>query len=314
MDMEQKDAKLRIIVMDENSPEVIIYNYQLNIEGADESNAIQIRDFLISPSESIEAGRALSFKVKVKNIGESDLDDVTVKISIPELDITAYETIDEIESDETQSFEALLLRIPSDAKVADYDVIATVEFDKYEEVQETKTIKVLAAESTSTPTGSESGKTVVTMPESVELTKGTSGAVYPVLIQNMGDSSKTYVLSVSGTQEWASSSFEPSSVVIVNAGSSKTVYLKLVPNTDAQAGDKVFQVSITSGADTRETAVVATIKDGNTKAAQTTSLKTVLEWALIVLIIVLIILGLVLVFSKMRKKGKDDEEEAQTYY
>ena len=70
MDMETKDAKLRIILFDENSASIITYNYQLSISGADSGNAVEIRDFFISPSTTIEAGRALSFKVKVKNFVE----------------------------------------------------------------------------------------------------------------------------------------------------------------------------------------------------------------------------------------------------
>lgn len=308
-DMEQKDAKLRIIISDENSPGLIIFNYQLNIEGADESNAIRIRNFLISPSERIEAGRALAFKVKVENIGEDTLDDVTVRVAIPALDIQAFETIDEIDSEETQSFESLLLRIPSDATPGDYEVVATVEFDRFESVEETKIITVKEAVR---ETAGE-GKTTVTMPESVEVVKGSTGAVYPILIQNQDSASRTYVISVSGVSSWATSSFEPSSVVIINGGSSKTIYLKLSANDEAEDGDRVFQVSIASGDDTSETSVVANVKGGEADST-TTDLRTVLEWVLIILIIVLIILGLVLVFSRMRKGDKEDDDESQTYY
>lgn len=320
-DMEQKDAKLRIVVSDENSPNIIVYNYQLNIEGAAEGDAIQIRDFLISPSETIEAGRALSFKVKVKNIGESRLDDVTVKVSVPELDIQAYETIDEIDVDETQSFEALLLRIPSCVPAGTYNVVAEVGFDKYEQVTETKQITVKESGSgcgtDSTGTTDTSGRSLVMMPDSIELTKGTSGTIYPILIENQASVSKTYVVSASGVSDFASANFEPSSVVIIKGGESKTVYLKLVPKDDAEAGDKVFKVTLISGDESKETTVVATITagaDDTTNAGSSVPVRTVLEWALIILIIVLIILGLILVFVKMRKNDRDDEDESQTYY
>jgi hypothetical protein len=94
MDMQQKDAKLRLILFDENSGSVITYNYQLSIYGSDERAAVQIRNFFVSPSDTVEAGRALSFKVQVKNYGNYDLDHVTVKVAIPELNIQTFETID----------------------------------------------------------------------------------------------------------------------------------------------------------------------------------------------------------------------------
>ena len=122
-------------------------------------------------------------------------------------------------------------------------------------------------------------------------------------------------MSDSGISEWGTSSFEPSSVVIVNGGESKTVYLKLSAKDDSTAGDNVFKVTIASGADSNEASAVATVKESSqAPAATSANLRTVLEWALIILIIVLIVLGLILVFTRMGKNGKDDDEEAQTYY
>lgn len=318
MDMEKKDAKLRIILFGENSEDIITYNYQLSIYGSNEDNAVEIRDFFITPSDTIEAGRALSFKVKVKNYGNYDLDDVKVKVEIPELDIMTYETIDTLEKDETQSFEALLLRIPSDAESGEYEVVATVEFDKYESVEESAMITIIEPKGTPC-TGTSCGtsspgltKTVVTMPSSVDVITGSQGSVYPILVENKGDASKTYVLSVSGVSDWGTAAFEPSSVFVLKAGQSQTVYLKLAPSKNAEPGDKVMKITITAGDEMRDTTVIASLKQGTAKAAGSSSLKSVLEWFLIILIVVLIVLGLVVAFRKMNK-GKKDEEE-QSYY
>lgn len=308
VDMEKKDAKLRLVLFDENSDSLVTYNYQLSIYGTAEDKAVQIQDFFISPSTTIEAGRALSFKVKVKNYGNNDLDDVKVKVSIPELNLNTYETIDTLDKDESQSFEALLLRIPSDAKAGDYEVVATVDFDRFESVEESKQVTVINAETT-TPTADT--QSVITMPESVDVVKGTQGSVYPVLIENDGSASKTYVLTVSGVSDWGTVSFEPSSVVVIGAGQSQTVYLRVKANDNAAAGDKVFQVSVKADEVSKDTSVVAKLKDDS---AQATPLRAVLEWALIILIAVLIILGIILLINKMRNNKDDEEEDEQTYY
>jgi uncharacterized membrane protein len=320
MDMETKDAKLRLILFDENSASVITYNYQLSINGAADDNAVEIRDFFITPSTTIEAGRALSFKVKVKNFGENDLDDLKVKVAIPELDIQTFETIDTLEADETQSFEALLLRLPADAKPGDYEVVATVEYDRYQEVEETQKITVISPKGTpcsgsscGTNTDTETTKTVVTMPASVDVVTGTAGSVYPILIENKGSTSKTYVLSVSGVSDWGTAVFEPSSVFVLKAGQSQTVYLRLAALKDTQAGDKVMKVTITAGDEMKDTTVIASIKEGAAPSKSTSiDTKNVLEWLVVALVILLLILGAVLVFRKLRK-GKDEEEE-QSYY
>jgi len=309
-DMQTEDAKLRIVVTDQNSDEVIIYNYQLSIYGADKSDAVAITDFFITPSTTIEAGRALSFKVKVKNYGEDDLDDIKVIVSIPELDLYAFETLDTLDADETQSFEALLIRIPADAEPGSYEVKAEVDFDRYESTSESQTIKVIEG-SGSTSGTSGIGDSIVTMPESVDVIKGSS-SVYPILIQNQGKTSATYVLSTSGISTWGSSAFEPSSVVIVKPGQSETVYLRVTANADAEAGDRVFQVTVKSGDQTEQASVLAAVKESSTKANG--SLTSVLEWVLIILIVVLIVLGLVIAFRKFKKNEAEKADEEQTYY
>ncbi|PIN80945.1 hypothetical protein COV13_02815, partial [Candidatus Woesearchaeota archaeon CG10_big_fil_rev_8_21_14_0_10_32_9] len=104
--------------------------------------------------------------------------------------------------------------------------------------------------------------------------------------------------------------FEPSSVVVISAGQSQTVYLRVSANDNAVAGDKVFKVVVKADEVSKETTVVAKVKDDS---AQGTPLKAVLEWALIILIVVLIILGIVLLVNKMRN-NKDEEDDEQTYY
>jgi uncharacterized membrane protein len=321
MDMETKDAKLRLILFDENSASVITYNYQISIDGSSESNAVEIRDFFVSPSNTIEAGRALSFKVKVKNFGTYDLDDVNVKVSIPDLGIQTFESIDTLEMDEVQSFEALLLRISADTKPGDYEVVATVQFDKYEKVETTQIITVITPKGTpctgdvcdSSNVASDLSKTVVTMPASVDVVIGSQGSVYPILVTNKGTTSKTYVLSISGVSDWGTAVFEPSSVFVLKSGQSQTVYLKLATTKNAVAGDKVMKVTINAGDDIKDTTVIASLKEGTSGTNNSNvDVKNVLQWVIVALVVLLIILGLVLAFRKL-KKGKDEEEE-QSYY
>lgn len=308
-DIQQKDALLRIIVSDENSPNLITYNYQLSIHGIAEERAIQLREFLVSPSDVVEAGRALDFRLRVKNIGNYDLDDVTARVAIPELNIRTHETIDLLREDETQTFEALLLRIPANTPSGTYEVVTTVSFDRFEEVQQRSTIEVLGREDTTQP--SDDGRSIVTIPQQVSIEAGAGDVTYPVLIENQASSSKTYVLSTSDISSWGRATFEPSSVVVIPAGSIETVYLKLSAKSDAPSGDQVFQVRVESGDEVRTASAVAKVE---ASSATTTDLRSILEWSLVALIVLLIILGLILIFTRMRGKEDDSDEETQTYY
>ena len=311
MEIEQKDAKFRIILFDENSGSVITYNYQLAIYGSDEKVAVNIRNFFVSPSDTVEAGRALSFKVQVRNFGNYNLDDVTVRVAIPELNIQTFETIDWLRMDETQSFESLLLRIPHDAKAGDYEVIATVNYDRFQVTSQKKMITVTKSDKIEKGVD---GVSVVTMPERVEVTASQDfqGSLYPILIENKGASSNTYVLSVTGHEGWATITFEPSSAFVVRGGQSQTAYLRIKANEGVTAGDRMLTIRVQTGDEVREQSVLArVIVAEEAKEEKSWEARQILEWALVVLIIVLIILGLIVVFKKARKNNEDDE---QTYY
>lgn len=309
-DLDKEEIELRISLADRNNP-TIEYLYTLDVQGVKKQDALQIKKFFISPSATVEAGRALSFKVQVENMGDKDLKDVSVEISIPELGLSTYETIDEINKDDSESFEALLLRIPTDAKDGDYEVVAKVDFDKYQSEEMSKTITVVAREDVADNTNMGSSKTIVTMPQSVEISKATSGAVYPIMINNKDNTARTYVVSVTGTDDWATAQIQPSSVVVVSPGQSQTVYVNLKATADAEVGDNVFQVTISSGEDVSTTNVVATVKGTTTSD---NGLRNVLEWALVILVIILILLGLIVLIAKVKKGDKDNDEDSETYY
>lgn len=312
-DIDQKDAKIRMVVSDANSGDIKLLNYQLNIEGADEENAVDIRDFVISPRTSIEAGRAASFNVRVQNYGDRDLDDASLRVRIPELDLETFESINELDEDETQAFESLLLRIPQGTEPGDYTVEATVEYDRFESTTVTDTVTVEA------PADAEEDRpalqTQVTAPDQVDINAGGQTSVFPVLIENQGTQSQTYTLGARGVNTWGTATFDPGNVVIVEPGQSRTVYLQLTADQNT-TGDKTFTVNIDADGDTNSFTAVA-----NVNAAQQpqtngqTTVRTVLEWALVALIVVLIVLGLVLLFRQGGDgDGHNDDEDEPDYY
>lgn len=313
--MDLKDAKLRIRVSNEND-ESFEQVYQLAIRGVEDEDALQVKSFTVTPSNYVEAGRTASFKVQVKNYGNSDIDDVYVKVAIPELGIADDETLDEIKSDETETFEELLVRVPTCAKAGAYEVIATVEFDNYESTEERMTLYVTeggACEINTpvvTPTNNV-GKTVITVPENQEVVMGTTGGVYPVMISNLGSEAQAYTLTAGGVDAWGTVRFEPGAVTIVPAESVKTVYMYVAAKEDAQAGAKVFKLTVDGKDDSKQVVLTANVVGDD--AQNYDGLKRGLEIGLIILVIILIILGLIIGFNKIRG-DREDEEESQTYY
>ncbi|MBU0471555.1 MAG: putative S-layer protein [Nanoarchaeota archaeon] len=300
--MDQGYYRLRLWVTDRDG-NAYDQDYQLHIIGVGEEDAVVIKDYSFSPSSTINAGRAFTATVRVQNIGNDDLDDIKVTVSIPELNVKDSEYLDELEADEKETLEEFLLRIPDCAKPGSYDVEIEVEFDEYESTTETTQITVLPGDLC---VAAGEGRTVVTVPEQQEFEAG-SEIAYPIMIANQGTSAKTYTVAVSGVEAWGTSRLSPSSVVVVPGGTTKTIYL-YVKADEGVAGQKVFIATVESEEDSEAFPLTANVISSENSAG---GLKKGLEVALVVLVIILIIVGLIIGFNKLR--GSEDEG-TQTYY
>jgi len=293
---------LRILVMDRTGT-VGVYEYSLHVKGVDRSDAVIIKDHSFSPSTNLYAGRAMTAKVRVKNMGDKNLDDVKVIVSIPELDVKDTETLDELDADESETFEELLLRIPSDAEAGDYTVIIQVEFDEYESNIVTDEITVKATEA-DTPVVQEQAS-VINVPNKMDLVN--AGASFPITIENRGYADAVYSLDVNGIT-WGQYAFDPAADVIVPAGSTKTIYLHIKAD-NVDAGEKFFRLEIISGTEKAEQVLSVNVAEEE----NTTNIRNALEIGLIILVVILIIIGLIIGFSKLKDNNREDDE-AETYY
>ncbi|MGM5479834.1 MAG: FixG Ig-like domain-containing protein [Nanobdellota archaeon] len=308
---ETGDVKLRIDVEDKNS-NTYHKEYNLDIQGIEDSDAVVIKQATLSPSNTVNAGRALSSLVRVENIGEDDLDDVTLTVSVPELNIRDVETLDELEVDEKETFEKILLRFPKETTAGAYDVKYTVAFDEYESTTTYDTVTVKAAEIESAQED-DVQESVITLPHSKQVARDETGTVYPIVVQNNADEDKTYTFDVSGVNDWGMASFDPSSTVTVAPGESETAYLYVSADDSASAGEKVFTLTMNAGSEQKTVPLTAIVSEDDNSGLQ-----KALEIGLIALVIVLILIGLVIGFNKLRG-SKDDEfdsedDDAKTYY
>jgi hypothetical protein len=94
----------------------------------------------------------------------------------------------------------------------------------------------------------------------------------------------------------------------VNAGQSKTAYLYVSTNADAELGDKPFTLNIESGSDSKAVPLVAKIT--KTAGADMSGFRNALQIGLVILVVILIIVGLVIGFNKM----KENKQETEPYY
>lgn len=313
--MDTENMRLRILVADRDGT-AYIHEYQLSVEGINRDSAIRVMDTFLSPSNTVMAGRAVSALVRVQNIGQRTLNDVTLVANIPELGIRDVETLKRLQADEIESFEKIVLRIPSDTPAGTYDVEYTVRFDHFESTTVRDTITVTPCEAVACgvaqPAPEQDDRTMVQVPSSQAVYAGGSEAVFPVMITNTGASARSYTIQVSGVDAWGTARVEPGSNVVVPAGSTSTVFVYVGADAETQAGEKYFKVSIGHGNDMKEVALRANVQEQEIVASES-NLQRTLEIALIVLIIILILIGLIVGFNKLRGNN-NDEDEAKTYY
>ena len=280
---------------------------EIPIDIVGEDNLIDIVRVSFDPAQVI-AGRALRTRVKLKNLGEEDEDDVYVTVSIPALgpSMVTSADIDELEEDETLTTEDLLLRIPKCAPEGVYAVEVTVEYDDgYESTSDVKQVVILADEAcalSTTPATpeTETGRTIITPPQSQDLVAGESGASYPIVIKNEGTSDKVYSVSVEGVTGWGSAEVT-NPAPLIKAGETEVVYIYVSANDNAE-GKQVFDIVVSDGKDSRKVPVSAEIIEASSKW----DIENVLLVGIIILLALVIILGLIVGFGKA--KGDNDKE------
>lgn len=299
MDSDNYQLKVRLAsrVHEDNT-----YYYSLKIDAA--RHQLKISDFSLSPSNEIEAGHSLIGRVRVKNTGLQEQDDVKVTMSIPGLGLRDTQYLADLISEDTDFFEDLMLFIPECTNEGTYDVRAEVEYDQ--------TSKVVTAEETLFVKASDlcededRANTVVTVLESSNVVRGAL-ASYPLTMQNTGLNAETYTISLSDVSSFGNAVIEPSNVVVIEGGETKTVFIQLTASESAQVGEHVFTATITSANEASQVSLTADISE---EQVSTSTFRKTLEVVLIVLVIVLIVLALIIGFRKTKKP----EDEEQTYY
>jgi uncharacterized membrane protein len=324
VNVDKDDYRLRIRV-DDRDGDTTQEDYVLSVDAP--RNAIQIKDVIFSPSE-VMAGRSLLTTVRLKNIGSNDQNDgVKVMVSIPELGVEAADYIDEVDEEDSVTSQELYLRIPSCVKEGTYDVLVSVEYKDGDKIVTTEKSIVItegeSCEAAAPAEGPKTEKTVITIgPLSQDITKGQGGVIYPVMFTNSGKESKAYAINVDGYADWANVVMQPGSVVVVQPGETKSVYIYVSAKDTASAGEHMFTVTATSGGEVLKQVTfksnVQGSAQGNSNQPSVISIKRGLEISLLVLIVLLVIVGLIVALTRIRgdrqEGSEEQEEETKSYY
>ncbi|HII66003.1 TPA: putative S-layer protein [Candidatus Woesearchaeota archaeon] len=312
--VDQDQYKLRVRVSDRDSP-TVEQTYELRVEA--ERHSLNIRDVVLNPDAEVMAGRALLASVRIQNTGQKDEKDIQVKVSIPDLGVSATSYLDEIEkeddNDDAKTSEEMFLRIPADAKTGVYTVKAEVIYDDGDEkVTKEEQVRVVADSTQQKPAEPASqDKTIITLVSDVQNANAGSEASFPLTITNAGSNSKVYTIMVDGAS-WATFRVNPTNVLVVDAGDSKAVTVNAAVAANAAAGTQSFMVTVMAdGKVLKQIPLKVNVSGAATKDGA--SLKKVLEVGLIVLLILIVVIGLVLGFTRNREDSGENTDD-KSYY
>ena len=306
--MDQDGYQLRVRVEGRDGEKA--YNdYDLEVDTG--RHLLTIKDVVFSPEGSVKAGRALLASVRLKNYGEKDEEGIKVKVSVPDLGISASDYIDELESDESTTSEEIYLRIPSCSAEGSYDVKVEVTYDDGDEkIIEMSEIRVISDETCEVGGVSDSDQKPTITYDSTIQDVTVKGAIYTLTISNPTNSARTVTIGVNGVDVFGSVRISPSNVIVLGAGETKTVYLYITADKSAKAGQYSFSVSVSGlGTTTQEIPLTANVIE----SVNFSNIKKALEVGLVVLVAILVVLGLIIGFTKL-KREEETEEEGKTYY
>ena len=258
-------------------------------------------EFLSVESDSkVSPGQNFAIDVVVKNRGRNDAEDTFVKASIPELgiskkifleDLGALDQSDEdLEDDSIEG--TILLRIPSDAAAGLY----TIELEAFSEDAEasaTRRVEVVSGSSSGAVVSSTTSKTFAV----------NADGKYTLTIVNSGNEIMVYNLIVDADDGLTVDLDD--SVVVVPAGSSKTVTATARANRE---GEYNFKVNV-HGADNAlvgEQEFTAKVEGRAVSGNAAVVLTIILAIVFVVLLVVLIVL--------LTRKPAKAEELGESYY
>ncbi len=282
---------------------------------------LNIFDVLINPSTTIQASQPLFVTPRIENLGEFKEEDIGVKVSIPELGVSANNFIDELIpelEEEEQQFDRdedssqqidLLLRIPEDAQSGDYTVNIDVTYNRgHSFTSATRKITVVGR------APEQEVESIINIDSTTKQTRQGEPVTYKLNIANLGTEKGVYTVAVEGVT-WGQVRVEPSLFTVLPDSTGEAT-ITITPNPDAEPRSYIAIATVSLGTEVLNQFSLSTdVQSARAAPTAATALKTALLVIFIILVIVLIGLG---IFIAVKRRGEEEteepKEEAKTFY
>lgn len=276
---------------------------------------------------TVNAGDRTPVEVRVENLGQTKEEDIKVEATLGDL-TTGADYINELAAKEIDNADEessdsgkIVLTIPKDAVTGYYDLNIKVTYNRgYDTATATYRVWVNGVDapasdsSSGSSSGSSNGKTTISLSTTSLDGKEGDPTSFDLTFTNTGTESQTYMVTVNGEDQWASSEVSPSSI-IVGPGESQQVAVTVTPK-DGSAGTQDFSLQILNadGSLVKDVSMSMSVDSNSSFFGNTSS---ALKVGFIIVIVLIIIIGLIVAFRKL--KDDDDEDplepkDGKTYY
>ncbi|MBI2101413.1 hypothetical protein HYT53_02280 [Candidatus Woesearchaeota archaeon] len=308
---EQNSFKLKVRVVDaEGDSEEKVYGLKISKKRF----PFVISSISLSPESNAEAGKNLIAKVRFRNSGVVPLDGVNVKVSIPELGVSASKFADSIEGFGTEASEEFVLKILDNTPTGTYTLRSEVT-SQFGSESEVKEIPVFILGKGDQEKQIVNDRLLINVPVLKQSMKndGTE-AIYPIMLTNNGPDANSYTLLLDGG-DWAGFRLSDSNTFVLEPKESKTINV-YASATAASKGEQIFVATIKSNdRELKQIPLKANVVEG--KGLLAANLKNILGVLLIGFVVLLVAVALFFGVKRLvQGSGSEEEaqEEMQAYY
>ncbi|MBS3101236.1 hypothetical protein J4204_03815 [Candidatus Woesearchaeota archaeon] len=306
----QNSFKLKVRVIDaEGDSEEKVYGLKISKKRF----PFVISSISLSPESNAEAGKNLIAKVRFRNSGVVPLDGVNVKVSIPELGVSASKFADSIEGFDTEASEEFVLKILDNTPTGTYTLRSEVT-SQFGSESEVKEIPVFILGKGDQEKQIVNDKLLINVPVLKQSMKndGTE-AIYPIMLTNNGPDANSYTLLLD-SGDWAGFRLSDSNTFVLEPKESKTINV-YASATAASKGEHIFVATIKSNDKVlKQIPLKANVVAG--KGLLAANLKNILGMLLISFVVLLAAVGLFFGVKRLAQGSNEEEmqEEMQDYY
>ena len=306
----QNSFKLKVRVIDaEGDSEEKVYGLKISKKRF----PFVISSISLSPESNAEAGKNLIAKVRFRNSGVVPLDGVNVKVSIPELGVSASKFADSIDGFDTEASEEFVLKILDNTPTGTYTLRSEVT-SQFGSESEVKEIPVFILGKGDQEKQIVNDKLLINVPVLKQSMKndGTE-AIYPIMLTNNGPDANSYTLLLD-SGDWAGFRLSDSNTFVLEPKESKTINV-YASATAASKGEHIFVATIKSNDKVlKQIPLKANVVAG--KGLLAANLKNILGMLLISFVVLLAAVGLFFGVKRLAQGSNEEEmqEEMQDYY